>query len=59
MDAEEAEKLRTRLEELFGTIQYEEGAKLTYLGMDVNIEDQGMTIDMIFYVKQVLEGETV
>jgi len=48
-----------RLEELFGTIQYEVEAKLSYLGMDVNIVDQGTMIDMRFYVKQVLEGETV
>jgi hypothetical protein len=59
VDAEEVERLRTRLEELFGTIQYEVGAKLSYLGMDVNIEDQGTMIDMMFYVKQVLEGEMV
>jgi hypothetical protein len=52
-------KLRMRLEELFGTIQYEVEAKLSYLGMDVNIVDQGTMIDMRFYVKQVLEGETV
>jgi hypothetical protein len=30
-----------------------------YLGLDVNIEDQGTTIDMMLYVKQVLEGENV
>jgi hypothetical protein len=59
VDAVEAERLRMRLEELFETIQYEVGAKLLYLGLDVNIEDQGTTIDMMLYVKQVLEGENV
>jgi hypothetical protein len=59
VDAQEAERLKTRLEELFGTIQYEVGAKLSYLGMEVNIKDGRTTIDMTFYVKQVLEGEKV
>jgi len=59
VDAQEAERLKTRWEELFGTIQYEVGARLSYLGMEVKIEDEGTTIDMTFYVKQVLEGEKV
>jgi len=59
VDVEEAERLKARFEELFGTIQYEVGAKLSYLGMEVNIEDGGTMIDMTFYVKQVLEGEKV
>jgi hypothetical protein len=59
VDAEEAARLKAKLEELFGTIQFEEGNKLSYLGMDVSIETSGMTIDMRFYVDQVLEGEEV
>jgi hypothetical protein len=59
VDAQEAERLKMRLEELLGTIQYEVGARLSYLGMIVKIEDEGTKIDMTFYIKQVLEGEKV
>jgi len=57
VDVEEAARLKAKLERLFGTIQYEEGDKLLYLGMDVVVKDVGTTIDMRFYVDQVLEGE--
>jgi hypothetical protein len=59
VDAEEAARLKAKLEKLFGTIQFEEGDKLSYLGMDVTIKDVETTIDMRFYVDQVLEGEEV
>jgi hypothetical protein len=59
VDAEEAARLKAKLEKLFRTIQFKEGNKLSYLGMDVMIKDVGTTIDMRFYVDQVLEGEDV
>ena len=59
VDAEEAARLKVKLEELFGVIQFEEGDKLSFLGMDVTIKNSGTTIDMGFYVDQVLEGEEV
>jgi hypothetical protein len=59
VDAEEVLKIKAKLEELFGTIQFEEGNKLSYLGMDVAIKNSGTTIDMRFYVDQLLEGEEV
>ncbi len=59
VDAEEAKRLRARLEQLFGIVQFEEEDKLLYLGMDVHIEDHGTTIDMQFYVQQLLEGEKI
>jgi hypothetical protein len=57
--AEEAARLKAKLEELFETIQFEEGDKLSYLGMDVMIKNSGTTINIRFYVDQVLEGEEV
>jgi hypothetical protein len=59
VDAEEAKKLKAKLEELFGMIQFKEGDKLSYLGMDVTVKNSGMTIDMHFCVEQLLEGEDV
>jgi hypothetical protein len=32
---------------------------MSYLGMDIHIEDAGTTVGMAFYVQQVLEGVTV
>jgi hypothetical protein len=51
------ERLKARLEKLFGMIQFEVRDKLSYLGMDVYIKNHGMMIDMQFYVQQLLEGE--
>jgi hypothetical protein len=59
VDAEKAASIKAKLEKLFGTIQFEEGDKLSYLGMDVTVKDVGTMIDMRFYVDQVLEGEEV
>ena len=38
VDAEEAARLKAKLEKLFRTIQFEEGDNLSYLGMDVMIK---------------------
>ena len=51
------ERLKARLEKLFGMIQFEVRDKLSYLGMNVYIKNHGMMIDMQFYVQQLLEGE--
>jgi hypothetical protein len=59
VDKEEAKKLKSRLEKLFGVVQFEVGDKMSYLGMNITIGDQGTTIDMTFYARQLLEGEQV
>jgi len=59
VDKEEAKQLKKRLEELFGEVQFEVGDKMSYLGMNITIGDQSTTVDMTFYVRQLLEGEQV
>jgi hypothetical protein len=59
VDEEEAKRLKKRLEEPFGEMQFEVGDKMSYLGMNITIGDQGTTVDMTFYVRQLLEGEQV
>jgi hypothetical protein len=39
--------------------QFEVGEELSYLGMKINIKDEGTTVDMSFYVAQILEGKDV
>ncbi len=56
---EEAKILKSRLEKLFGMVQFEVGDKMSYLGMNITIGDQGMMVDMTFYARQLLEGEQV
>jgi hypothetical protein len=51
VDAKEAEHLKMHLTKHFGTVRFEIGAKLSYLGMQLNIRDEGMLIDMCFFVK--------
>jgi len=51
--------LKKRLEELFGEVQFKVGDKMSYLGMNITIGDQGTTADMTFYVGQLLEEEQV
>ncbi len=48
VDKEEAKKLKSRLEKLFGVVQFEVGDKMSYLGMNITIGDQGTTVDMTF-----------
>jgi hypothetical protein len=59
VDKEEAERLRVHLRKRFGEVQFEIGEKLSYLGMQINIRDEGTMVDMSFYIKKLLEGTTV
>jgi hypothetical protein len=60
VDKQEAEKLRKKLFKRFGMVQFEERGRLLYLGMQINVTDQqGATIVMVFYTKQLLKGEVV
>jgi hypothetical protein len=43
----------------FGDIQFEVGSKLLYLGMQIDIKDEGTMVDMNFYVKKLLEEASV
>ena len=56
VDREEAMILKRRLENAFGTIQFEEGGKLSYLGMQLELKEEGTVVDMSFYAKQLLDG---
>ncbi len=59
MDKKEAEQLERMLKRRFGEVQFEIGEELSYLGMKISIRDNGMTVDMSFYVSQILEDEEV
>jgi hypothetical protein len=54
VDKAEAERIRATLVARFGTVQFEIGGRLSYLGMEIDIRDIGTVIDMSFYVKQVV-----
>jgi hypothetical protein len=55
VDAVEAVLLKRTLERQFGTVTFEEGRKLSYLGMQVEVGRNETKIDMSFYVKKILE----
>jgi len=55
----EAERLRKHLMRNFGEVQFEVGSKLSYLGMQIDIKDEGTVVDMNFYVKKLLEAASV
>jgi hypothetical protein len=55
VDVDEAIKLKKHLVARFGTVQFEEGGRLSYLGIDISITDEGTRVDMSFYVKQLVE----
>jgi hypothetical protein len=59
VDKQEAERLRVHLKKRFREVQFEIGEKLSYLGMQINIKDEGTMVDMSFYIKKLLEGMTV
>jgi hypothetical protein len=40
----------------FGTVQFEVGNDLSYLGMQISIRNAGTIVSMSFYVQQLLEG---
>jgi hypothetical protein len=55
VDAVEAVLLKGTLERHFGTVTFEEGKKLSYLGMQLEVRKVETTVDMCFYVKKILE----
>ncbi len=59
MDATEAKALKELLERSFGKILFEENSKLSYLGMQFDVRNEGTVVDMSTYVKQLLEGQEV
>ncbi len=59
VDKTEAEKLQKFLDDRFGKVQFEVGRQLSYLGMQISIEEKGVTVDMTFYTKSILEDEEV
>jgi hypothetical protein len=59
VDAAEAKHLRKHLEKRFGTVQFEILKKLSYLGMQLDIKEDGAIVDMTFYVEKLLEGLTL
>jgi hypothetical protein len=59
VDEKEAVNLREHLMRKFGEVQFKVGSKLSYLGMQIDIRDEGTIVDMSFYVKKLLEGASV
>jgi hypothetical protein len=57
VDREEAMALKAQLKKAFGTIQFEEGSRLLYLGMQLELREEGTVIDISFYAKQLLDGK--
>jgi hypothetical protein len=55
VNKEEAKKIRMHLVTKFGSVQFKTGGRLSYLGMEINVTYAGMSVDMSFYVKQLLE----
>ena len=55
VDADEAKKIRAHLVSKFGTVQFEIDGRLSYLGIEINITEEGTSINMSFYVKQMLD----
>lgn len=56
VDEKEADHLRKQLTKQFGTVQFEIGMKLSYIGMQIDKQIERAMIDMSFYVKQMLDG---
>ena len=57
VDKEEAKRLESKLKKRFGDVQFETGENLSYLGMQVSITNAGTTIDMSYYVGEILKEE--
>jgi hypothetical protein len=55
VDRKEVEIMRARLVERFGTVQFEVARKLSYLGMQIEIREKGVVVDMSYYAKKILE----
>jgi len=56
VDKEEAERLKAKLQRQFGELVYEVGKKLSYLGMEIEVTQEGTRLDMTHFVKKLLEG---
>jgi hypothetical protein len=55
VDAKEAKRLKEHLTRHFGAVQFEVGEKLSYLGMQIDIQDEGAVLmDIRFCVKKLL-----
>jgi hypothetical protein len=59
VDWKEAEILRARLVERFGTVQFKVARKLSYLGMQIEVQEKGVVVDMSFYAMKILEDVEV
>jgi hypothetical protein len=59
VDKKEAARIEAALKQWFGEVQFEVGDELSYLGMKISIRNEGTTVDMGYYVGQILEGEEV
>jgi hypothetical protein len=59
VDKEEAVRIEAALKKRFGEVQFEVGDELSYLGMKISIKSEGTTVDMSYYVGQILEAEEV
>jgi hypothetical protein len=59
VDRKEAEILRAHLMERFGTVQFEVARKLSYLGMQIEVQEKGVVVDMPFYAMKILEDVEV
>jgi hypothetical protein len=55
VDVNEAKKIKKTLEDRFGKITFEEGSRLSYLGMQVEVSCVCTVINMCFYAKKILE----
>lgn len=55
VDVAEAERLRKQLLDKFGMVQFEVGNKHSYLGVEIEVSDEGTKVDMSFYVKELLK----
>lgn len=55
IDEMEARRLKEHLVKHFGTDQFKEGSRLSFLGIDIEITDTGTKIVMRFYVRQLVE----
>jgi hypothetical protein len=51
VDEKEVKRLKEWLVARFRSIQFEANERLSYLGMDMDITDEGTQVDMSFYVK--------
>jgi hypothetical protein len=55
VDEQESEKFKNHLEEKFGEVKFKRNNKLSYLGMEIEITDEGTIVDMSFFVHQLLK----